>query len=105
MPAEALTAANRFAVRLAARQYSTARLFLARRGAFAFPYRRCGGAFLSAGAGDADDIEEIAHHAKIVSLAARGAASTRLGRARCCRRDDLIGLARLCDRCAWRACE
>jgi hypothetical protein len=77
---------------------TTARLFFARRGPYTFPCRRCGGACLSAGAGHADDIEEVAHHAKIVSLAPCSAASTRLARGRCCRCDDFIGLARLCDR-------
>src|SRR5262245_8001244 len=46
---------------------TTAGLFFARRGPYTFPCRRCDGACLSAAAGHADDIEEIAHHAKIVS--------------------------------------
>jgi len=77
---------------------ATRSLFFARRGAFTFPHRRCGGPSLSAGAGDADDIEEVAHHAKIVSLALCSAASTRLARGGRCGRDNLIWLARLCDR-------
>ena len=77
---------------------TTAGLFFARRGSYTFPCRRCGRACLSAGAGHADDIEEVAHHAKIVGLAPCSAASTRLARGRRCCRNNLIWFARLCDR-------
>ena len=53
-------------------------LFFARRGAFAFPHRRCGGASLSTGAAYTGDVEEAAHHAEVVSPTFGRAASTGL---------------------------
>jgi hypothetical protein len=55
-------------------------LFFARRGAFAFPYRRAGGAPLSAGAAYTRDVEEAAHHAEVISPTFGRAASTGLAR-------------------------
>src|SRR5262249_31193641 len=74
------------------------RLFPARGGARAFPQRRRGGTGLTAGAAHAGNVEEAVHHAEIVSLALRGAASTRFAGGGRRRGDGLLGLARLRDR-------
>src|SRR5262245_2966311 len=79
-------------------------LFFARRGAFAFPYRRAGGASLSAGAAYTRDVEEAAHHAEVVSPTFGRAASIGLARCRSRCRDDLDLWACFCDRlCEWRS--
>src|SRR5262245_1434284 len=82
---------------------TTAGLFFARRGAFAFPYRSAGGASLSAGAAYTRDVEEAAHHAEVVSPTFGRAASTGLARCRRRCRDDLDLRACFCDRCEWRS--
>src|SRR5262249_22681860 len=84
--------------------FTAATLFFARRSAFAFPHRRCGGPSLSAGPPTPDDVEQPADHAEVVSPTLGRAATTGLARARRCCRDDLALRACFCDRlCEWRS--